>query len=280
MKVKFLSLLCVFMLILGIFSSCGCKHEWIDADCTTPKTCELCDETEGEALGHKWLDATCTNAKVCRNCDEVDGEALGHDWLEATTEAPITCSRCKVTEGKKIETDPRFTTESTKEFYGRWSCDVVIPGDMIGTEGYLDELPCTLNYDFKNDGQVIADMEIHDQFAFMDAMKAVTRDTLIYSLLAEGIPEDQIDEVISSTFGMTLDEYVDTLIDSIDLDDIFGAFKFDYVYYVGQNGIYMADSWYSEFEFSEYTIDGDTLIIAEDYLEEGGEPFVWKRVTE
>ena len=33
-------------------TGCGCKHEWVDATCTAPKTCSKCQETEGEALGH------------------------------------------------------------------------------------------------------------------------------------------------------------------------------------------------------------------------------------
>ena len=42
-----LLIICVMLL-----SGCGCQHEWTDADCVTPRTCTLCQETEGEALGH------------------------------------------------------------------------------------------------------------------------------------------------------------------------------------------------------------------------------------
>jgi len=37
-----------------------CEHEWIDATCTAPKTCSLCGETEGEALGHTYVDGICS----------------------------------------------------------------------------------------------------------------------------------------------------------------------------------------------------------------------------
>lgn len=280
MKIKILSLAMALALLLCIFSACGCKHEWTAADCTTPKTCSLCKETEGDALGHKWLEATCTAAKSCKNCDTTEGDPLGHDWVEATTEAPTTCTRCKVTEGKKIETDPRFTTESTKEFYGTWTCDVVLTGEMLGLEGYIDELPCTLSYNFENDGDVIADIELEDYFAFIEVIKKITKDSLVSAFISEGVPEAQIDEAMVSAYGMTLDEYVNEYVDSIDMDEIFGMFTSDWVYYVGQNGIYMSESWYSEFECSEYTIDGDTLVIETDTLEEGGEPLQWKRVIE
>ncbi len=281
MKIKkILSLTLAALFILCAFSSCGCKHEWKNADCLTPKTCTLCEETEGEALGHKWLDATCTSAKSCKNCDETDGKPLGHDWQEATTEAPTTCSVCKVTEGKKIDADPRFTTESTKAFYGKWTCETTIPAEMFELEGFIEDVPCTLSYEFKNAGDVIADIELDDYDAFMDAMKAYTKAALVDALIAQGVPEAQIDDAMVAAYGMTLDEYVTEYIDSIDMDELFAAFTSEYVYYVGQNGIYMADSWLSEFECSEYTMEGDTLIIENDVIEEGGEPLVCKKVTE
>ena len=277
---KIVALMMAALIVLCAFSSCGCKHEWKDADCLNPKTCSLCEETEGEAAGHKWIDATCTAPKSCKNCDETKGKALGHDWQEATTEAPTTCSRCKVTEGKKIDADPRFTTESTKEFYGKWTCETTIPAEMFALDGYIEDIPCTLSYEFKNAGDVIADIELDDYHAFIDAMKAYTKDVLVNALIAQGVPEAQVDDAMVAAYGMTVEEYVTEAIDSIDMDELFAAFTSEYVYYVGQNGIYMADSWLSEFECSEYTLEDDTLVIENDVIEEGGEPLVWKKVTE
>jgi len=77
-------------------------HKWTDATCTAPKTCSVCGETEGEALGHTWTDATCTAPKTCSVCGETEGEALGHSY-EAVVTAPdcenggyttYTCSVC------------------------------------------------------------------------------------------------------------------------------------------------------------------------------------------
>lgn len=42
-----------------------CVHSWKSATCLTPKTCEKCRETEGDALGHT------TTSGVCSRCDEV-----------------------------------------------------------------------------------------------------------------------------------------------------------------------------------------------------------------
>ena len=54
-------------------------HSWTDADCDTPKTCSVCGETEGEALGHAYaesarVDATCgadgSVTYTCGNCGD------------------------------------------------------------------------------------------------------------------------------------------------------------------------------------------------------------------
>ncbi len=82
-------------------------HNWKPATCTDPKTCQRvnCGATEGEALGHDWKDATCTSPQICSVCTATQGEAIGHKWNNATCEAPKTCSVCKATEGSKLGHD-------------------------------------------------------------------------------------------------------------------------------------------------------------------------------
>lgn len=293
----------ILLAIIFLLTGCKCEHQWTEATCTTAKTCSLCEETEGAPLGHTWLAATCTTAKTCETCNKTEGEALGHTWEdatctlpkkcaschetegsplthvweEATTEAPKTCVNCQLTEGNKLQTDPRFTTASTKELHGRWTCDIVFTGEMLGTKGYLDKLPATLFYEFGKTGELSATIEF-DYTDYADALRKMTKDTLLDSLAAQGIGKNQADDAMKQTYGMTVDEWIDAYIDSIDADDIFDMFSFDGVYYVGQNGLYMSDSWHEDFENSAYTLEDGVLIIEEDTLVEGGEPLQWKRV--
>lgn len=44
-------------------TGCHIKHEWVEATCTEPKTCSVCGEKEGEALGHTWVDANIRNLR-------------------------------------------------------------------------------------------------------------------------------------------------------------------------------------------------------------------------
>lgn len=301
-----LFLMVLALIVVLLLAGCGCEHEWVDANCVNPKTCSLCEETEGAPLGHSWVAATCANPKSCENCDATEGEALGHtwedatciipkkcatchetegeplshDWEEATTEAPKTCRNCQETEGEKLQTDPRFTTASTKHLQGLWSCEVVLTGDMMGTTGYLDEVPCTLFYEFGNTGELNATVEIHDRLAFMEGLRKMTMDVTYASLAQQGIGKAAADEAMLATYDMTMEEYVNATVDAIDLDAFFGYLTADMVYYVGENMIYASDTWYNEFTGSNYTLENDVLIIEDDVLEEGGEPLQWKRVEE
>lgn len=301
-----LSMTVLTLMLLSLLVGCGCEHEWTEADCVTPKTCALCQETEGAPVGHTWSAATCTAPKTCQDCAATEGEALGHDWEdatcilpkkcaichetegsplshtweEATTELPKTCTLCQATEGSKLDTDPRFTTESTKHLYGLWSCEVELTGEILGLEGYFDGLTCTLFYEFGKTGDLIANMELHDNLAFIAELKRYVSDLVYESLAYEGLSKEDADEAMVSLYGMTMEEYVDAQVEAIDLDEIFGMFTADMVYYVGQTEIYISDSWYGEFESSEYTLEDGVLIIEKDTLGEDGEPLQWKRVED
>ncbi|MGN1027964.1 MAG: hypothetical protein ACI4P4_16350 [Faecousia sp.] len=89
--------LCVLLL-----AGCQCSHEWVEAGCTTPKTCSQCGETEGEPIGHTWVEASCTAPKTCSVCGETEGEPIGHTWVEASCAAPKSCSVCGETEGEPV----------------------------------------------------------------------------------------------------------------------------------------------------------------------------------
>ena len=81
-------------------------------------TCNKCGETisseEIPATGHDWEDATCEEPKTCSVCDATEGEALGHDWIwvidkEATFEEEgkkhEKCQICNATQNENTTID-------------------------------------------------------------------------------------------------------------------------------------------------------------------------------
>lgn len=269
----------LIVLMLCLLTGC-CSHVWYAATCTAPKTCQECGEIEGEALGHTWVDATCTVPKTCSVCKETEGEATGHAWEEATTEAPKTCAVCSETEGEKIDTDARFTTAATKELQGKWSCDTVLNfAEQLGVEGYLEEVECTLVYEFKNNGELLQYIEIHDQLAFMEGMKRFTADVLYEAMAQQGLSKEQTDAAIQAEYNMTTEEYINEQVESMNYEEIFEGFSNEGVYYVTDEKVWFGISWLNEFESSEYTIEGDILTIAVDVPEEGAEPYRYKKAA-
>ena len=73
-------LVATIAIIIGVaLGNKDCSHEWIDATCTSPKTCSLCEETEGSAKGHTpGAAATCTTSQNCTVCNTVITPATGH----------------------------------------------------------------------------------------------------------------------------------------------------------------------------------------------------------
>ena len=55
-------------------------HDWTEASCLVPKTCNECGETEGEPLGHSGGQATCLGRAKCDVCGKVYGEVAKHDY--------------------------------------------------------------------------------------------------------------------------------------------------------------------------------------------------------
>ena len=95
---KKLSILLIAMMCI-ILAACGHEHTWQAANCTSPKLCTSCGETEGEALGHSWIDATCEKSSFCSVCGLTSGDPLGHTWKDATCTDPATCEACGKTQG-------------------------------------------------------------------------------------------------------------------------------------------------------------------------------------
>ncbi len=69
-------LVVVLALCVSLMAGCCLSHKWLEATCETPKTCEKCGETEGEAIGHMWSEATRQAPETCQVCGQTQGEPL------------------------------------------------------------------------------------------------------------------------------------------------------------------------------------------------------------
>lgn len=77
-------------------------HQWVDANCESPKHCTECELTEGEALGHTGGTATCEEQAICETCEKPYGEVLGHNWIGADCTSPRKCETCQKEDGESL----------------------------------------------------------------------------------------------------------------------------------------------------------------------------------
>ena len=98
---KTLKLLLTIVVVLSL-SGCCIQHEWSEATCSAPATCQKCGKTKGDLLSHTWQEATCTSPKTCQACGETEGLANGHQFSAATCTEPKICKVCGTTEGEAL----------------------------------------------------------------------------------------------------------------------------------------------------------------------------------
>lgn len=263
MKRKIFMLLPALACVL-ILTGCCFHSQWYAATCEAPKTCTECGETEGEPLGHSWVDATCTAPKTCSACHKAEGEALGHSWVDATTEAPKTCTVCAATEGERIVTDPRFTTAATADLQGQWLTDLSVPSDMFGISGFEGTLDLQISLTLGNDGTMGLGYLVTNNEEFTNSLTAYLESTLYAELEATGLDREAADAAMVDIYGMTVPEFVADVMAQLDFAAVFDALDITGVYYVEDGQFYSGISWDLEMEPSQFTLDGDTLVLAEE----------------
>lgn len=119
-----------FWLLVFIVFVMPCSHEWTEATCTSPKTCWICGETEGSALGHYWEDATYETAKTCTICGLTDGEPLERNEAYGYTQAKNVIEECL-----DFVPDCELSLSFNEESGGMSSYAIKNDGELVGILG-------------------------------------------------------------------------------------------------------------------------------------------------
>lgn len=235
----------------------------------------------GCCMHSEWLPATCESPKTCAECGKTKGEALEHVWMDATTEKPKTCSTCGTTTGERIITDPRFTTASTAALQGNWVTHISVPGSLFGFEDFQELLHIKFLVQFQNDGSMGMDFTVTNNQQFTTALVSYLHDSLYAEFAGEDMDQAAMDEAIMATYGMTADQYINTITNGLDFGSIISMLNsVTGVYYVQDNQFFSGIGWDSNLEPSAYTLNEDTLVIQNDFTGLTDEPLAFTLVTE
>ncbi|MCM1252318.1 MAG: hypothetical protein NC321_05820 [Clostridium sp.] len=204
-----------------MLTGCHMSHEWQEATCTTPRTCSVGGETEGEALGHTWVDATCSEAKHCSVCGEIEGETLAHTWVDATCSAPKTCSVCGETEGKALEhtlTEANYQQPATCEVCGETVGEPLtayfeengLVCDAQLDTAYPYTVLCYNNNDYTTTGTVtISDYEVFSSDETHNAVEGYEWQTIMVTFVFD---DENAQKYGLSSYLSPVDYYTDNLL--------------------------------------------------------------------
>lgn len=104
-------------------------HNWVEADCTTPKTCTVCGATEGSALGHtpEADDGDCATALNCGVCGE-EILAAGEHTPEKDDGNCTTEQKCSVCESIAVEAKDEHNDTDHDYVCDNGGCQVTVEG--------------------------------------------------------------------------------------------------------------------------------------------------------
>ena len=192
-----------FTLAVCMLTGCHMSHEWQEATCTTPRTCKVGGETEGEALGHTWIDATCTMPRTCSVCAATEGEALGHDLTEANYQQAATCTVCG-----EIVGEPLTAYYEEKGIVCDAELDIEYPYTVL----------CYENHDYTTTGRVtFSDFEVFSSDETHEALEGYEWQAVTVTAV--------FDDVNAQNYGrsiiLTVDDYYVHLEEFDDFDENF-----------------------------------------------------------
>ncbi len=261
---KYTVILLALALMATLFAGCGCKHEWIAANCENAQVCKLCGEVDGAPLGHKWEEADCESPKRCESCNITEGEALGHKWEEASSEAPKTCTVCQKTEGERIITDSRFHTAACKPLFGTWQGEMIIDGEKqfgMYVPGEDLNIKANVTLTYNNDGTMRTITRV-DPESYLRVLRLYTIEMTYVSLELQGISRIEADAAMRATYGTDVPGYVDMQLKDVDISSANSDMNF--VYYVEGDTVYDAASWDDEMSSSQFRVEGNKLTMIDE----------------
>lgn len=239
---RMISTALLLVMLVSLLAGCACEHEWKDADCAAPKTCNLCGQTEGEKTND-------------------------HKWEEATTEAPKTCSVCGQTEGEKINVDERFKTAACKDLFGTWTGVVHANGATLGVEGVMVNIIMT--YTFSKDGNATLSMELEST----EGIKQRWEETLYTQFADQGMSKEQADSAMKLVYDMGISEYAQQMADSV--AESVADSGVSMVYYVEDGKLYTGLDWDQKMDSAAFTMEDGIM-----HKDEAGETVAYTKAEE
>lgn len=144
--------------------------------------------------------------------------------------------------------------EEEDTLVGKWGAKIIVDAEKMDMEGMNAKLEFEINAVFNKDNTYR--MEIDEDALkasidkFVDDVIVSMVDMMYKQFSDQGMTKEQVDSMIQSTYGMSLEEFCQTSLDAVDIDAYFEEAKD---------------------KFGTYRVDGDKLYLLEDEKDDADE---------
>jgi len=136
---------------------------------------------------------------------------------------------------------------------------------LLGIPDFEGDLSFVYNLEFGNAGDMSLMLQIGDEDSFMKAIILASVASTYAELEAQNISKEEADAAMEQEFGMDVEAYMRATMENISMNDllasVFSAIDLGGVYYVENGQIYAGSDWNAEMDPSDFSLDGDQLII-------------------
>lgn len=198
------------LLLVVSFSACNMphEHEWQDADCNNPRTCSVCNMTEGEKIGHDWLRWTCTEPSKCSRCGEKlpGSNPKGHTPTNWVVDKESTCSQMGLEHSICSDCGESFDKTIPTEEH-----NLVQYTNLSSTSTYTavkEEWCSDCEYHEKTEYEVSGDerKKLYKQKCYSPSYEAIARNPSMY-VGDLGVYTGQVIQVSGSTLRVNVTRY-------------------------------------------------------------------------
>ena len=186
-------------------------------------------------------------------------------------------------------------SNTASQLYGTWATTFDLSGMIeseLGSdfEGFHENFDITLMMDFNEDGtfRMYADeAALTDTFnTYIESLASFGANVMYEEFEGNGYTRDEIDSLFAEQYGMGIEEYMlSELQSSVDIDDLVGDIETTGVYEAKGNKLYMDEVAVSSNVYDLFTVEGDKLTIdaagdvdSEEIIEGFDYPYVFNKV--
>jgi len=132
---------------------------------------------------------------------------------------------------------------------------------------------------FGNTGNMTMTTKVTNEAELLAKIKASMVEEMYAAFAQQGLSKEQAEQAMLATYGMSISNYVDAVIKSQGLDQVFASMNSQEngVYYVANGVLYTAQGWNGSFEQNTFSLQSGQLRIEGLTSAEGGEMLVWRR---